>query len=230
MRKLGIVLCSLFCMLPAWADTNVEALLNSVTLRLSAEQWVTTKTALVTVGINASVSDNDLGKMQNQILDKLKQIAGDTDWHIVSFDRSLDQSGLEKVQATAQARLSNSALAGLRDKVKSISKPGVTFTLDNLQFVPSEEEMREANTALRTVIYQQVKTELDQLNKLYPEQKYYLHQVNFINEFIPRPMAENMMAQVKMAAAPVAMEIGNKLRLSSVVVLSSSDAMKSLHN
>jgi len=220
-------------MMPAWADTNVEALLNSVTLQLNAEQWVTTKTALVTVGINASVSDNDLGKTQTQILDKLKQMAGDADWHMVSFERSLDQSGLEKIQASAQARLASAELAGLRDKVKAISKPGVTFTLDNVQFIPSEDEMRDANTALRNRIYQQAKTELDQLNKLYPEQKYYLHQVNFISEFIPRPMAANaMVMQVKMAA-PAALEVGDKLRLSATVILSSApsvDVVRLLHN
>ena len=233
MRKWWIILCSLLFTLPAWADTNVEALLNSVMLQLSAEQWVTTKTALVTVGMNASVSDNDLGKTQNQILDKLKQIASDADWHMISFDRSLDQSGLEKIQASAQARLASAALAGLRDKVKAMSKPGVTFTLDNVQFIPSEDEVRAANAALRNQIYQQAKTELDQLNKLYPEQKYYLHQVNFISELMPRAMPQNaMLMQVKMAA-PAMLQVGDKLRLSAVVILSSApsaDVVKLMHN
>src|SRR5436190_23068731 len=119
MRKWLGVLVGIFFTLPVWAETNVEPLLNKVALQLTAEQWVATKTALVTVGINASVSDSDLGKIQSNILDKLNQLAGKQEWHIVSFDRSQDQSGLERVQVSAQARLPEAALAGIRDKAKA---------------------------------------------------------------------------------------------------------------
>ncbi len=233
MRKWCVMLFALFFMVPAWSDTNVEALLNNVTLRLNAEQWVTTKTALVTIGINVSVSDNDLGKAQSRIMDKLNQLTK-AEWHILTFDRTQDQSGLEKVQASAQARLPSSELAGLREKAKTITKPGETYTLDNVQFVPTEDEMRAANTVLRNNIYQQAKTELDQLNKLYPEQKYYIHQINFVSEMMPGPM------QAKFAAMGVAgnnggapLDVGDKLRISALVILASApnaEVIKLMHN
>lgn len=237
MRKCVGVLLGFFFMLPAWAQTeNFEALLNKVTLQLTAEQWVATKTALVTIGINASVSDSDLGKIQSTILDKLNQLAGKADWHIISFDRSQDQSGLEKVQASAQARLPEPALIGLRDKAKALSKPGETYTLDNVQFVPSDDEMRSANTALRNNIYQQAKNELDQLNKQYPDQKFYVHQINFIGELtVQAPMPQNtmMMAAKINNANGGNFAVGDKLRISAIVVLSAApnpDVVKMVHN
>ncbi len=233
MRKWYLVLFTLFLTMPAFSATNVEALLNTVTLRLNAEQWVTTKTALVTIGINVSVSDNDLGKAQSRIMDKLNQL-NKTDWHILTFDRSQDQSGLEKVQASAQARLPDNALAGLRDKAKEISKPGETFTLDNVQFVPTEEEVRSANAVLRNTIYQQAKTELDQLNKLYPDQKYYIHQINFISDVTPAPMQARMNAMSTAAmGSNAALDVGDKLRISAIVTLSAApnaDVVKLIHN
>lgn len=234
MRKVYWVFFTFFFMMPAWSATNVEALLNTVTLRLNAEQWVTTKTALVTIGINVSVSDNDLGKAQSRILDKLNQL-NKTDWHILSFDRSQDQSGLEKIQASAQARLAENALAGLRDKAKEISKPGETFTLDNVQFVPTEDEIRSANAVLRGNIYQQAKTELDQLNKMYPDQKYYIHQINFVSDVVPAPMMQAKMNAISMAStgSNAALDVGDKLRISAVVIVSAApnaDVVKLMHN
>lgn len=228
-------LFTLFFMLPAWSEVNMEALLNKVVLRLNAEQWVTTKSALVTIGINVSVSDNDLGKAQNNILDKLNQL-NKAEWHILSFDRTQDQSGLEKIQASAQARLADNALAGLREKTKTISKPGETFTLDNVQFVPTEDEIRNANTNLRNNIYQQAKTEIDQLNKLYPDQKYYIHQISFVGDITPPApmqarMGNNISAMSVGASAPL--DVGDKLRVSAVVMLSAapnSDVVKLVHN
>jgi hypothetical protein len=235
MRRWLAVLVSYCLIVPAFADPDFESLLNKVTLQLTSEQWVATKTALVTVGINASVSDKDLGKIQMSMLEKLNQLADKADWHIVSFDRTQDQSGLEKVQASAQVRLPESALSGIRDKAKTLSKPGETFTLDNVQFIPSDEELRVANAALRNSIYQQAKAEIDQLNKDYPEQKYYLHQISFMGGVMMRPMPQNVMMMNKTGgdAGNANFAVGDKLRISAQVVLAAApnpDVTKVVHN
>jgi predicted secreted protein len=223
MRQLVMLLGILLAM-PAWCNSvdNSDAMLNKVTLKLTAEQWVTSKTAVVTVGVNASVSDNALDKVQDNVKDKLNQLSNQGEWHITSFNRNMDQSGLEHVQMSAEARLPASALPSLRDKTKSISKPGETFTLDNVQFTPSEDEMRSANTALRGVIYQQAKDELDRLNKVYPQQKYTVHAVNFVE--MGYPIAQNTMGMMRMAAAPMAspLAVGDKLSIAAVVVLAAT--------
>ncbi|EKD54755.1 MAG: hypothetical protein ACD_60C00046G0002 [uncultured bacterium] len=233
MRKMCLIVISLFWLMPAFGDTLLEPLLNTVTLQLSAEQWVASKTALVTIGINASVSDNDLDKTQSHLLDKLNQLAGKAEWHIVSFNRSLDQSGLEKVQAQAQARLTGNLLAGLRDKAKSLSKPGETFNLDNVQFIPSDDEIRDANMALRNTIYQQAKAEVDQLNKSYADQKYYVHQINFLGMLSPGPIQNTLFMKAAMPVASNGLAVGGKLRIIATVVLAAApnpDVVKMVHN
>jgi hypothetical protein len=206
------------------ADSEgIGSLLNRVTFKLSSEQWVTSKTALVTVGISAGVSDAALEKIQDDVLKKLNQLTNKGEWHITSFDRNLDQSGLENIRMQAQARLPSNALPSLRDKTKAMSKPGETYTLDSIQFTPSEDELRDANTALRGNVYQQAKDELDRLNKAYPDQKYYMHDINFLSDYQPvAPMARNgmMMAMaMKSGDGGGNLAVGDKLVLSATVVL-----------
>lgn len=224
MKKIYMFILTLLFSLPVWADVDIGPLLNKVTLQLQSQQWVTTKTALVYAGVNAAVADQGIGNVQADVLNKLKQLSDKGEWHVISFDRSLDQSGLERVQISAQARLPQSELSGLRDKAKQISKPGETYTIDNVLFTPSDEEMQQANTALRNDLYQQAKTEIDTLNKIYPDQKYYLYSIDFGSAPIsPVPMAENTMYMGKAAmmrtAAPIA--VGNKAQLQATVVIAS---------
>lgn len=225
MHKIYLIVLGFLFSLPALASINLEPLLNKVSLQLHAEQWVTTKTALVTVGINAAVTDQGIEKIQAQIIQKLAQFSNKAEWHIVSFNRQQDKSGLESIQISAAARMQQTDLTGLRDKAKAISKPGETFTIDDVQFTPSDDEQRQANNALRATLYQQAKAEIDALNKVYPEQKYYLHQIDFIMTppIEPMPMAAGMygtkVAALRIPATPLA--VGNKVQIQAVVVLAS---------
>lgn len=241
MRAIFLLIWGLFMVFPAWADNAFEPLLNTVVLQFNAEQWVATKTALVTVGVNASMSGNALEKAQNDVLNKLNQISNKGEWHIVSFNRNLDQSGLEKVQISAQARLPSSDLSGLRDKTKAISVPGETFTLDNVEFVPSEQELRDANTAIRNDIYAQVRAEIMSLNKLYPDQKYYLHNINFLGQVMPMPQngiyiregMTTMASPSPMMKSAANIAVGNKLSITATVIIATAptvDVIKIVHN
>lgn len=235
MRVIYLLLVSLFMSLNAWADNSFEPLLNTVTLELNAEQWVTTQTALVSIGVNAAVTGGGLEKIQSTVLSKLNQISKG-EWHIISFNRSLSQSGLEQVQISAQARLPSSDLSGLRDRVKAITKPGETYTLDNVEFIPSESEFRAANTNLRNVIYQQAKNEIDALNKVNPEQHYYIHNIDFVGRMAPPPPPQPMMYKAggigAMASNAATISVGNKLFVTATVVLASapsSEVTKIVH-
>jgi hypothetical protein len=218
-----LLVVSILFSFPVWADVNLEPLLNKVILQLQAEQWVTTKTALLTVGVNAAVTDQGIDKVQTDVMQKLNQLSNKGEWHIVSFDRQQDKSGLESIQISAQARLPQSELSNLRDKAKAISKPGETFTIDNVQFTPSDDELRQAAISLRNTIYQQAKAEIDALNKVYTDQKYYLHQIDFTLPPPIMPMAENTMAMARvsggMSRSAPPLLIGNKQALQASVIL-----------
>jgi hypothetical protein len=220
MRLLMTVLMA-FLAIPAWADMKEDALLNKITLRLSAEQWVTTQSALVTVGVNAGTNSAGVEKIQDEVLKKLKDISNQGEWHIISLDHSQDQSGLEKIQISAQARLPSAALANLRDNAKKISKAGETFNVDNILFTPSEEELRAANIQLRNNIYQQARNEIDNINKAYPDQKYYLHGIDFTGNVVTAPMPQNTFVSVRMTQGIVTKDlpVGDKLTIFATVVL-----------
>lgn len=224
MRKIFLGLFGLILTFPCWADVSLDPLFNKVTMQLTAEQWVTTKTALVNVSVNAAVSDTTLEKIHSQVLDKLNKLSNKGEWHLVSYDRSQDKSGLESVKIIAQARLPEAELAGLRDRAKGISKPGETYAIDSIQFTPSDEEIREANNNLRANIYDQIKAELARLSKAYPDQKYVLHDVNFMSDMSPMPMmATGMMYKANdNGAARAPLTVGDKLRLMATVVLSAN--------
>jgi hypothetical protein len=222
-KSFWLFIISLFLALPAFADIDPAPLLNKVSLQLQADQWVTTNTALVYVGVNAAINDQGMGAIQNDVMNKLKQLSDKGDWHMIAFNRSLDQSGLERVQITAQARLPQNELSGLRDKAKKISKPGETYTIDNVAFTPAEDELQKANADLRNNLYLQAKAEIDSLNKIYPEQKYYLYSIDFgASPIAPAPMvAGNQIMMAKMAGASAPVQVGNKVSMQATVVIAS---------
>lgn len=224
MIKFFLLLSGILFSFPAWAKVDLEPLLNKVTLQLQTEQWVTSKTALVDVGVNASVSDQGIEKIQSSVLQKLNQLSDKGEWHILSFNRQLDKTGLESVQITAQARLPQAELGGLRSKAKSISKPGEAYNIDDILFTPGEDEIRQVNTAMRNDLYQQAKAEIDALNKIYTDQKYYLHQINFMLQtpIAPMPMMNAVAMERGVAKSSTPVAVGNKAQLSAQVVVAST--------
>lgn len=230
MKKLFQFLFGMMLALPVWADTDLSTLLNKVSLQLKASKWVTSTSADVFVGVNAAVTDAGIEQIQNQVLNQLKSLSAAGEWHIVSYTRSQDKSGLESIQISAEARLPQSDLVNLRGKAKSISKPGVTYTIDDVQFTPSDDELTQANVALRAMIYQQAKAEIDALNKMYPDQKYYIYRIDFIMQPIVMPMA---MARTMNVAAAVAapLNVGNKMDMTATVTAASvPDLLQSLQS
>jgi hypothetical protein len=218
--RIVCLLISLLLMNISYAECIVP--LNKISLPLLAEKWITTQTALVSVMVHAAVANKGIEKVQGEVMGKLSQLSNKGEWHVISFDRQLDKSGLENLQLVAEVRLPQTELALLRDKAKQLSQPGETFTIDSVQFIPSEDEIRQANTDLRANIYQQAKKEIEILNKMYTDQTYYLNQIDFTPQVMP--MAANTMYMAKTTtnnAARSSLSIGNKQVLQATVTLAS---------
>lgn len=223
MSRKGILLATLLLSASSsiWAQDFLKPRLNEVSMRLNAEHWVETKTALVRVIVNAAINDQSILKMQDSVLSKLQKFSPSAEWHITSLNRRQDSSGLESIQLTTQARLSQSDLAGIRKKAKDLSKPGETYKIGNISFRPSEAENRQADSLLRAKIYKQASTELDKLNAAYPKQQYFVHRINFNGG--PVMMAESRMMMAKGAdmVASSSMSVDNKARMMATVVFAS---------
>lgn len=218
-----VIVLSLLSATVAVADTKPLPL-NQITLQLNVEDWVTAKTAKVTVAMNAALSKKGLEEIHKDLFANLNKIAAGADWHITVFERSKDQSGLEQVHIMAEARMTEDKLPKLRDAAKAVSKPGENYEVTDIDFSPSLAEFEEMHKVLRGRIYSQAKTELAAINQLYPEQHYFLHTINFNVSATPRPMMVNKMMVGVAGGESVessAVVVSNRVQETAMVVLAS---------
>jgi hypothetical protein len=219
-----------FCVAPFFAATLalfsinthadvIQPMLNQVTLQLSAEKWATTNTANVSVAVDAALDKLELTTANTEIMKKLQKIANTPDWHITQFVRNQDKTGLEQLHVEAEARLPQNSLAGLRDNAKSISKPGETYTIDNIDFTPSLAEIEQTSTDVRNQIYNNAKQEVARLNQQYPNAHYFLYTIEFSSP-IPRPgpIVMNKMIAIS-ASAGNPMSVSARVMQTATVVI-----------
>jgi len=224
-RSLTKIIVSLFLMtgIASAADGGGNKL-DHVMMTLTAEEWVKTDTAKLTVEINAALDKETLAKMRTQIMENLNKIAK-ADWHLTDFDRSQDSSGLEKLLVIAEARVPENVLTNVNAQAKSISKPGAVYKIERIDFTPSHGDVEKVKTSVREDIYRQAQKEIETLNKLYPNQKYSLHSINFTG-YMPYSV---MRARVMMSGAgaqasnqAVVNTVSSLVTLSAVVDIASN--------
>lgn len=216
--------------LPAIADTIPipPPPLDSIAFELSQKQWVQTKTALLTVEINATLSGGDVVQTRKTIMDKIAQIAKG-DWHITRFDRSQDSSGLEKLSILAEIRLDQDKLTNVYTDAKKISKPGMNFAIQSVDFTPGLEDMQAARQALREQLYQKINEEMARINAAYKDQHYSLNKLNFseggnISINSPRTAKMNVLygAAAPAPAASADIPVSNELIMTAAVEVASN--------
>ena len=201
--------------------------LDTVVFQIAAKQWVSTQTALLTVNINATLSNADLVKARADIMDKLAKIAGG-EWHLTQFDRSQDSSGLEKLDVKAQARVPQASLTNVYVNAKSVTKPGANYEIGGVEFKPSLDEVQQVRAQLRERLYQQASAELARLNKVYTGQSYSLYNLVFgEGDMIAMPLSKSyqpqeMMNAMAMPAAAPALTVSNELTMSAWVQVASN--------
>ncbi len=229
MKRMLVSLVAVFLIVPltitnALAKGGKVPVLNQVAYRTQAQSWATTDTAKVIVTVAASLADNKLGQLHTQIMTNLEKIAPKAAWHITQFNRSQDQSGLEKVSVSAQARIPQQQLSGLRKQAKAVSQPGQTYRIADIQFTPSMAEVEKVRGQLRDQIYTDANAELARLNKVYPNAHYTLHSVTFDGAMpvipVPAPMRAMFMAKVAGAQQSTpALAVSDQVTVTANVVL-----------
>lgn len=203
-----------------------KPVLDSVIFQVTARQWVTTKTALLTINMNATLSNADLVQVRAEISERLGKIATG-DWHITQFDRAQDSSGLEKLYVQAQARIDQSLLTNVYQNAKSVTKPGTKYEIGSIDFTPSVEEVQQVKNQLRETLYRQVNAEMTRMNKVYAGQNYSLNELEFFdgNAAPMRPyMQEKAVANVMamQAAQGPAVVVSNELTMTAVAKAASN--------
>ncbi len=229
MKKLVGILCLTLLVQISFAEPPPfippKPTLDKIGFQVSARQWVKTQSALIQININATLSNSNLVKARGEIMSDLKKIA-QGDWHLVSFNRSQDSSGLEKLSVDASARVDQSQLTNIYKNAKSVSKPGLNYEVGSIEFKPSLEEIQKAKEQLRERLYQMVNEELARINKQYNSQAYSVFRVFFTegDEVVPQKAyksREMMNTMVMQGAAPQAMTVSNELTMSAIAEVAS---------
>lgn len=225
MRKIAGILGLLVLSNTVNAEDQAPQLLDKVIFQVSAKQWVSTQTALLTVEINATLSNADLVQARKEIMDKLNMIAKG-DWHLTRFDRSQDNSGLEKLNVEAEIRVAQDKLTNIYGDAKKVSKPGANYQIKTIEFKPSLEDTQAVKTKLREQLYQQINAEITRINAIYPSQHYSVSQVVFADgeaqTAVPQAYAMRKMNALAMEVPSVT--VSNELMMTAMAEVASNRA------
>lgn len=193
--------------------------LDKVDFQLSAKQWVKTNSALLQVHISATLNDADVVKARANIEDNLLKIS-QGQWQITQFDRSQDESGLAKLEVQAQARVPLEQLNNVYAQATKVSRAGENYSILQVDFKPSFQELQTAKNQLRVTLYKKVGQEIDALNQAFPEQHYSVHQLDFIDN--NQVSSSDVKSQALMLNAIPVVTVSNEITLVVIVDVASS--------
>lgn len=200
---------------------------DTITLNLTSEDWVSTQTARAVINVEAVVVGG-AGAARASMIKAVNDTAK-ADWKLIAFNRSEDQTGLERWNAQYEARMPEGQLSGLYETVKKNSKAGMKLTVATIDFSPTLDEVEAVNAGLRVKLLKQVADQLKTINGTMPDRQYRVSQVNFNSSGFmpPQPMpmmyAKAAMADMAVAASPEmgggSMERSQKIQMTANVVL-----------
>jgi hypothetical protein len=220
-HKGSLIALLIFTAPVSWAIPDCSNYLPQVSLQLSAEEWVTSQTAKVTISLDALLNRQQLANAQENFQSALSQIAPEGVWHITEFSRSASKTNLEQLHVVAEARLSDKAMAGLRERAHALNSEGQTYTIQDITYSPTMQDVSAAQARLRSQIYSQAKAEIDRLNAIYPKPGFILYNINFTN-FTAQPgplMNKTMMTA--MARETPSPTMSQQMTQDALVVLAS---------
>lgn len=223
LRRSAFFLLALLLAAPLAARAD-EARLppDQVTLSLSTEGWVEAAKARVRIAVDSAKTGDEAANLRSELKASLAKLLPDAEWHVTGFDRSRDQTGLERWHLEAETRVPEAALDGLYDRAKAQSRPGEQVSVAAIDFTPELAEREAVMANLRAKIYAQAKEELSRLSSVYPDRSFRLRDVNFIQG--PMPMAAAPMTKMARAAAapeaaPASIGVAEHVELTANVVL-----------
>ncbi len=221
-RILFAVLFALSFAAPALAEETKPD--DIVAFDLSAEDWVTTKTAHVTVNVEAAVSATNAGSMREDMA-KAVGDAAKGDWRLTNFTRTQDSTGLEHWSVSFDSRLPESALNSLPDSLKKASKAGMQMSVGDIDFSPTLDETEATRAGLRARLVKNAVEQVATLNTSLPGRSYRIAQIAFDSagaivepRILKRPMMMSAMAVSAPSSEGAGQEHAQKMTMTAHVV------------
>lgn len=177
---------------------------DTIGVELSAEGWVSTKTARVMVNVEAAVTSNTAGTMRAAMIKSLNDVVK-ADWRLTTFNRSQDSTGMERWSAMFEVRVPEADLNGLGEKAKAASKAGMQIRVSNIDFSPTLDETQATAAQLRTQVLKAANEQLASINATFTGRNYRISSVEFMGGGAASPPAPMMMKALRaMSASGVA--------------------------
>ncbi|MFN4090370.1 MAG: hypothetical protein ACK4QW_15180 [Alphaproteobacteria bacterium] len=198
---------------------------DQIVLQLQAEGWIETRTAKLVASVEIVLAGEQAVQQTGRVPPVLNELA-QGDWRVTRSDRSRDASGLERWRITAEVRLPETAMGGIYDRARQLSKPGQQLEVHEVDFSPTLAERETTAAGLRAEIYRRAAEEASETAKVWPDRGFRVQRVDFAGVAHPRPMyrQQAMRAdapQAMMAASPEAGDMGvsERMVLTATVVL-----------
>ena len=210
MRYVALLLSALLFAAPAMAEQ--ERTDDTITVQLTTESYVTASTALVTLNVNAALKDADAAGTRKEILAGAQKVSK-TNWRMVNFNSSQDQTGLTRWHATLEARLPEAQLTSLPDAAKNASRAGLQFTVGGTNLSPTLDEMEAGRAKLRAKLLDKANAELAAVNQKSGGRIYRIGDISFGEQGMPMPVPPMKMmrgAAMEMAVMDTAASSGGE--------------------
>lgn len=141
-----------------------EIIQDTATVTFNVEEAIVSDTVKVEVRATMAVAAEDATDVRGQILGALKNVL-DVEWAFVSLNRYEDQAGLERVDATATARIPEAQVAGLAKKAQAASVAGLKLIPGQVDYSPARNKVEEVIKTLRRKIYRLAQEEAEALQE-----------------------------------------------------------------
>lgn len=225
MKPFVAVIGILMLSIPAWADDHRKDS-SQIVLQLVEEAWVETKTARVVLQLKTLLTDD---KAAEPIVDP-KTVFGpvaDGDWQMTQFHRGQTDTGFEQWVIVAEARVPQTALTGIYDRVKQASSRGRSFSVRNIDFTPSLAERQATAAKLRVALYKRAAKEAAAIASVFPDRGFAVHRVDFGGAAIPAPVMRRAQAEDARSYSGQAKQAGpsvsERMVLRAAVIVASED-------
>ncbi len=177
---IAVVICTSIFTTATACNQNGLNCQNQISMQLQEEGWVNSKTALVTVSIQAATNKDNSSKLIAQITNKLKSIVTDsTAWKLVDLSTEKNGAGLLAISAKMSARLNNDQIAQLQNAIDTLNKAGEQYKVESINYQPEFSEIAEENTRLRGLIYRDALEQQKAINAAFSGANYQLQTLNF---------------------------------------------------